>query len=31
MYLQPNVIRHLLVQAEDAGTPVEDIKSGREA
>jgi len=31
MYLQSNVIRHLLVQAEDAGTPVEDIKSGREA
>lgn len=28
--LQQNVIRHLLVLAEDAGTPVEDIKAGRE-
>ena len=28
--LQQNVIRHLLVIAEDAGTPIEDIKSGRE-
>lgn len=30
LYLQPNVIRHLLVQAEDAGTPVEDLKAGSE-
>ena len=29
LYLQQNVIRHLLVQAEEARTPVEELKTGK--
>ncbi len=30
LYLQQNVIRHLLVLAEGAGTPAEELKSSRD-
>jgi len=30
LYFNQNVIRHLLVLAEDAGTPVEDLRSSRD-